>query len=96
MTNLATIAPGVRSLGFNTANTQLSDGTNKAENEINKFTFGGYVGLDAEYWVSDKTGFYAGIAYENLGSYKHTYRGRVAEIGSGSGTSYRVGIITRF
>ncbi len=87
---------GINSIAFNTADLLLTDGTEKPENEINKFTFGGYVGIDAEYWVSDKTGFYAGLAYENLGSYKHTYRGRVAEIGGGSGTSVRFGIITRF
>ncbi len=90
----STIA-GVTGLRSTTDNIE-SPVSEKAENEVNEITFGGFAGVDLEYWVSDKTGFYAGAAYESLGDFTQEYQGRKAEISGGSGTSFRFGIITRF
>lgn len=57
----------------------------------------GYYGeTNLEYWVTDRTGFYAGLTYEKLGSYNQSLGNRVANIDLSSSVGFRFGIVTRF
>jgi predicted porin len=52
--------------------------------------------MNAEYWLTQRTGFYVGVNYESLGDYDQTLGGRTAKIDLGSGTGFRLGLTTRF
>lgn len=60
------------------------------------FRVGFYGELNAEFWLSFRTGLFAGVVYENVGSFKQTIGGRTASVSIGSGTAFRLGIINRF
>ncbi len=67
------------------------------ESRISKFIPGFYAEMNAEWWLSERTGFYGGVVYETLGSYKQRpLSGRTADVDLGSGAGFRFGIITRF
>jgi hypothetical protein len=61
-----------------------------------QYVSGCYADLNVEWWVSTRTGFYAGAAYEKMGDYKQVHDGRRAEVKMDGGTGLRFGIITRF
>jgi hypothetical protein len=60
------------------------------------FVHGFYADVNVEYWLSGRTGFFAGGTYEKLGSYEQSLRGRTAKVDVGGGAGFRFGIITRF
>ncbi|MDF9834364.1 hypothetical protein M2103_002612 [Ereboglobus sp. PH5-5] len=61
-----------------------------------KYLGGFYFDANLEWWTSTRTGFYAGVAYERLNSYKQDLHGRNANIKMDNGLGFRFGIITRF
>ena len=61
-----------------------------------KFLQGMYVDANFEWWISTRTGFYAGLVFEKLSSYSQQYAGRVATIKMDDGIGFHFGIITRF
>lgn len=58
--------------------------------------FGYYGELNAEFWLSYRTGLFAGVVYERLGKYSQTLGGRTADVNIGGGLAFRIGIINRF
>lgn len=60
------------------------------------FKIGGYAELNAEYWLTFRTGFFGGVVYEHLGKYEQELLGQKASVDLGSGMSFRLGVITRF
>jgi hypothetical protein len=68
-----------------------------------EFMIGGYAEANTEFWITFRTGLYAGVVYEALGKYKHDFKDPVtngdlgvADVNVGSGLSFRLGLITRF
>jgi hypothetical protein len=57
---------------------------------------GFYGDLALEFWITPRTAFFFGIAYEGLDSYQQTVGGRTASVDLGSNTIARVGVTTRF
>lgn len=57
---------------------------------------GYYFDVNFEWWLTTRTGFYAGLAYEKLGKYEQTFDQRKASIKMDNGLGWRFGIITRF
>jgi hypothetical protein len=55
-----------------------------------------YVDADAEYWLTDRTGFYLGATAQRSGSYEQTVGGRTATIDLGSTYGLQSGITLRF
>lgn len=68
----------------------------QAEDEDSQFIAGFYGELNAELWLTERTGFYAGATYENLGDYEQVLNGRTADVELSSGLGVRFGLITRF
>ncbi|HEY0945531.1 MAG TPA: hypothetical protein VGD81_09700 [Opitutaceae bacterium] len=68
----------------------------QTEDEDSQFIAGFYGELTAEFWLTERTGFYAGATYENLGDYEQVLNGRTAEVELSSGIGLRFGITTRF
>lgn len=58
--------------------------------------FGYYGELNLEFWMTYRTGLFAGVVYEHLGKFRQTLGGRTADVDIGGGTAFRVGIINRF
>lgn len=58
--------------------------------------FGYYGELNVEFWMTYRTGLFAGVVYEHLGKFNQVLGGRTADIDIGGGTAFRVGIINRF
>lgn len=61
-----------------------------------KFIPGYYADLNAEWWVTQRTGFFAGVTYEKAGSYDQSFMGRTAKVDISSGGGFRFGLTTRF
>jgi hypothetical protein len=57
---------------------------------------GFYGDLNIEWWLSTRTGFYAGAAYEKMGDYTQIHDGRRADVKMDGGAGFRFGVITRF
>lgn len=63
----------------------------------NQHYISGYYGdLNVEWWLSTRTGFYVGAAYEKMGDYTQIHDGRRADVKMDGGAGFRFGIITRF
>jgi len=58
----------------------------------------GYYGtLNAEYWVTERTGFYLGINYQDMRGYSQKpLSGRTLRIDVGSSSGWQMGVMTRF
>lgn len=57
----------------------------------------GYYGeLNVEFWMTFRTGLFAGVVYERLGKFRQTLGGRTADVDIGGGAAVRIGIINRF
>lgn len=66
-------------------------------NATHKFTPGLYYDLNAEYWVTDRTGFYVGLTGQNMRKYNQSkLSGRTATVEMGKTAGWTVGIRTRF
>ena len=70
-----------------------------------KYLSGMYVDANFEWWLSTRTGFYAGLVYEKLANYKQRFTDpdpqksniyREASVKMDNGLGFRLGIITRF
>lgn len=55
-----------------------------------------YADLDAEYWLTERTGFYLGAAAQKSGSYDQTLDGRTAKIDLGSTYGVSSGFTLKF
>lgn len=81
--------------GVNT--NQDAEGNTYETIKTNQQYLGGYYAdLNFEWWVSTRTGFFAGAAYEHLGSYKQVLNGRRATVKMDNGLGWRFGLMTRF
>lgn len=66
------------------------------ERDQSEFSTGFYGELTGEYWLTPRTGFFAGATYHTLGTYQQSLSGRTADVDLGKGAGLRFGIITRF
>lgn len=64
--------------------------------ENQQYLSGFYADCNLEWWLSTRTGFYAGVAYERLGSYDQKFNGRKASVKMDNGLGLRFGVMTRF
>jgi hypothetical protein len=55
-----------------------------------------YGDADAEYWLTERSGFYLGATYQKSGNYDQTVGGRTAQIDLGSTYGLQSGITLRF
>jgi len=79
----------------NTQQYQYNNVTDIAKNN-QKFLSGAYVDANFEWWLTTRTGFYAGVTYEKLSKYKQGVYGREATVNMTNGLGVRFGIMTRF
>jgi hypothetical protein len=68
----------------------------EGEQDYTKFMTGAYVEINAEWLVTERTGFFAGVTAETLDKYEQTLAGRTAAVSVGSNVGFRMGITTRF
>ncbi|OAM87722.1 hypothetical protein AW736_20870 [Termitidicoccus mucosus] len=61
-----------------------------------RYVSGYYGDLNIEWWLSTRTGFYVGAAYEKLGDYTQIHDERRVDVKMDGGAGFRFGIITRF
>lgn len=72
------------------------------EHVTHKFVSGFYGELNAEYWMTERTGFYVGVTQQTMRSYTHKMSsdpkviGRTATVDLGSTSGWKIGIMTRF
>jgi hypothetical protein len=57
---------------------------------------GAYAEINAEWLVTERTGFFAGVTAESLDKYEQTLAGRTAAVSIGSNVGFRMGVTTRF
>jgi hypothetical protein len=55
-----------------------------------------YADLDAEYWLTERTGFYLGGTFQKSKSFEQTAGGRTATIDMGTASGLTTGITLRF
>ena len=55
-----------------------------------------YGNADAEYWLTERSGFYLGATFQKSGNYDQTVGGRTAQIDLGSTYGLQSGITLRF
>lgn len=71
--------------------------TARESNASHKIIPGYYAQLNAEYWVTERTGFYLGIDYQQMRPYSvRPLAGRTARVDLGNTSGWQLGIITRF
>jgi len=70
--------------------------TYRGEEDYTDFLHGTYGEVNVEWWLTSRTGFFAGATYEGLGDYKQTMGDRTASIEIGGNTGFRFGLTTRF
>lgn len=68
----------------------------KAELRMRKFMPGYYGELNAEFWMTYRTGLFVGGVFEKVGDYEQTLANRTAKVEVGSGLAYRFGVVHRF
>jgi hypothetical protein len=67
------------------------------KNTTHKFLPGYYIEFNAEYWVTERTGFYFGVSQQAMRGYnQNPLSGRTAKVDMGSSAGWRIGIVTRF
>lgn len=67
------------------------------QNTTHKFIPGLYGEFNAEYWMTERTGFYLGITQQTMRSFSQDpLSGRTAKVDMGSNSGWRIGIMTRF
>jgi len=67
------------------------------QNNTHKFIPGYYGEINAEYWMTERTGFYLGLTQQTMRDFTQTpLSGRTAKIDMGSSSGWRMGIMTRF
>ena len=68
----------------------------EGEQDYTKFMAGAYAEINAEWLVTERTGFFAGVTAETLDKYEQTLAGRTAAVSIGSNAGFRMGVTTRF
>ncbi|HEU5079840.1 MAG TPA: hypothetical protein VFT72_11560 [Opitutaceae bacterium] len=68
----------------------------QTENRERFFKIGAYAEINAEFWFTFRTGIFAGAVYERLGKFDQQWANQNAHVEIGKGTSFRLGMITRF
>jgi hypothetical protein len=68
----------------------------EGEEDYSKFMAGAYAEINAEWLVTERTGFFAGVTAESLDKYEQTLAGRTAAVSIGSNVGFRMGVTTRF
>lgn len=68
----------------------------EAQQSYKKFMVGAYAEINAEWVITERTGFFAGVTAETLDKYQQTLSGRTAAVSIGSNAGVRLGITTRF
>jgi hypothetical protein len=58
--------------------------------------WGGYVGFDAAYQISERWGVAAGVQFQDLGTYDHNFGGRTAELDLSRSVFVKVGVSYSF
>lgn len=71
-------------------------GTGEQTASTKKFLPGYYANIDATWAINDRTGFFAGVSYDNLGDYSQTLAGRTAKIDLSSTAGVRGGLSIKF
>lgn len=66
------------------------------ETTTDEIVFGYYAMANAEFWMTERTGVYAGASYEGLADYDQKLGDRTATIDIGQGVAIRGGIVLRF
>lgn len=66
------------------------------ERDQSEFISGVYGELSVEFWLTNRTGLFAGATYHSLGTYEQAINGRTANIDLGKGAGFRIGLVTRF
>ncbi|MBP7140951.1 MAG: hypothetical protein KBA71_03515 [Opitutaceae bacterium] len=66
------------------------------EETYSKLLHGAYAEVNAEWWLTQRTGFFLGVTFEKLGKYEQTLAGRTADIDIGGHGGFRLGLTTRF
>jgi hypothetical protein len=62
----------------------------------NSFLPGYYADVDATWSLNERTGFFAGFSYDNLGSYNQSVGGRTAKIDLSATAAVRSGLSIKF
>lgn len=68
----------------------------EGEEAYKKFMAGAYAEINAEWLITERTGFFAGVTAETLDKYEQTLAGRTAAVSIGSNAGIRLGVTTRF
>ena len=55
-----------------------------------------YADLDAEYWLTERAGFYLGATYQRSKPFEQTLGGRTATIDMGTTSGLTTGVTLRF
>jgi outer membrane scaffolding protein for murein synthesis (MipA/OmpV family) len=58
--------------------------------------WGGYVGLDADYKISEHWGVSGGVQFQDLGNYNHSFGGREVNLDLSRSLFFLVGISYNF
>jgi hypothetical protein len=67
------------------------------ENTTHKFIMGAYGEFNAEYWMTERTGFYFGLSMQAMNNFnQNKLSGRTATIDMGKTAGWRLGIMTKF
>lgn len=67
-----------------------------ANDRLSEMIFGYYAEVTAEYWITQRTGFFIGGLMESIDDFVHSVGGRTASVSVGEAYVFRVGIIHRF
>ncbi|HVU18927.1 MAG TPA: hypothetical protein VHD32_18625 [Candidatus Didemnitutus sp.] len=70
--------------------------TGAVTSEVSKFLPGYYANLDASWSINERSGLFAGLAYESFTDYTQTNAGRSAKIDLGGNASLRGGLSIKF
>lgn len=68
----------------------------EGEETYSKLLHGAYGEVNAEWWLTQRTGFFLGVTFEKLGKYEQTLAGRTADVDIGGNGGFRFGLTTRF
>jgi hypothetical protein len=77
--------------------TGIADPVETQESSVtSKYFSGFYANMDAQWQLNDRTGVYAGVSYESVGSYDQSVGGRTAKIDLSGTVGVRGGISIKF
>jgi len=68
----------------------------EGEETYSKLIHGAFAEVNAEWWLTQRTGFFLGVTFEKLGKYEQSLAGRTADVDIGGHGGFRMGLTTRF